>query len=190
MNSIVEPRADALRQPEPARRPAHQENLTDFRGALESAPKGARIPVAILVRLGVQSWPEALDGLSRCVGGSFLRDRPELAVAGDAARRRRRRRVTEGRSAPACAQPGEGGTVAAPERGCPPGPTEAAVGPAAAAPGGREGWPGPECLVPITRSVMGTSLSPQSAWRRLRTHCPIDTTHRMPTSPSLHAGER
>jgi hypothetical protein len=30
---------------ESARRPAHQVNLTDFGGALESAPKGIRIPV-------------------------------------------------------------------------------------------------------------------------------------------------
>ena len=33
---------------EPARRPAHQEKLTVIGGALESAPKGIRIPVAAL----------------------------------------------------------------------------------------------------------------------------------------------
>ena len=37
-----------MERKEPARRPVHQEKLTVIGGALESAPKGIRIPVAAL----------------------------------------------------------------------------------------------------------------------------------------------
>ena len=80
-----------------------------FWWGFRECPQGSSNPCRHPGHAGSSELAGGTDGLSCWVVGLSQCDRPEPAEAGDAARHLRRRRVTGGRSGPACPQPGEGG---------------------------------------------------------------------------------